>query len=91
MPITPQNATSIISLKEMANMLGITHDALRKRCNRNQIPSHKYCGKWVFILSEVIDDILTEGVIISETREKEKPIDNKSKGLDFEDWYPFKD
>lgn len=57
MSITPQNTQPIISLKKMANMLGISTDALRKRCLRNQIPSHKYCGKWVFILGEVIDDI----------------------------------
>lgn len=52
----------IISLQEMSKKLGISADALKKRCQRSQMPAYKYCGKWVFLLSEVIEDIKTNGI-----------------------------
>lgn len=79
MQINTQQTEDIISLADMASKLGLSPNTLIKKCRDGRIPSYKYLGKWVFILSEVLEDIRNKGGC---EVEKEKPEDLKSTGTE---------
>ena len=51
--ITDCNDT-IYNLDDAAKFLGKSRDAVRKMCQRGQIPAHKKFKKWYLLKSEVI-------------------------------------
>lgn len=46
---------TIMTLDDAATFLGKTREAVKKMCQRNQIPAHKERKSWLLLKSEVVN------------------------------------
>lgn len=63
--ILQRKSDSVMTIKQVANYLGISVGAVRKRCQRNQLPYHRNANRLYFSRMEV-DDVILERVIIGQ-------------------------
>ncbi len=56
--ILQRKADYVMNIKQVANYLGISEDAIRKRCQRGQLPFHRKSSRLYFSRMEVDDAIL---------------------------------
>lgn len=61
--ILQRKSDSVMTIKQVANYLGISEGAVRKRCQRNQLPYHRNASRLYFSRME-IDDVILERVMI---------------------------
>lgn len=61
--ILQRKSDSVMTIKQVANYLGISEGAVRKRCQRNQLPYHRNASRFYFSRME-IDDVILERVMI---------------------------
>ena len=53
-----RKADDVMSIKQVAVYLGISEGAVRKRCQRNQLPFHRNAARLYFSKMEIDDTIL---------------------------------
>lgn len=53
-----RKADDVMSLKQVSAYLGISEGAVRKRCQRNQLPFHRNAARLYFSKMEIDDAIL---------------------------------
>ena len=63
--ILQRKSDNVMTIKQVANYLGISVGAVRKRCQRNQLPYHRNANRLYFSRMEV-DDVILERVIIGQ-------------------------
>lgn len=63
--ILQRKSDNVMTIKQVANYLGISVGAVRKRCQRNQLPYHRNANRLYFSRMEV-DDVILERVIIDQ-------------------------
>lgn len=63
--ILQRKSDNVMTIKQVANYLGISEGAVRKRCQRNQLPYHRNASRLYFSRMEV-DDVILERSIISQ-------------------------
>ncbi len=56
--ILQRKADYVMNIKQVANYLGISEDAIRKRCQRGQLPFHRKSSRLYFSRMEVDNAIL---------------------------------
>ncbi len=63
--ILQRKSDNVMTIKQVANYLGISVGAVRKRCQRNQLPYHRNANRLYFSRMEV-DDVILERVMIGQ-------------------------
>ena len=63
--ILQRKSDNVMTIKQVANYLGISVGAVRKRCQRNQLPYHRNASRLYFSRMEV-DDVILERVMIGQ-------------------------
>jgi excisionase family DNA binding protein len=63
--ILQRKSDNVMTINQVANYLGISVGAVRKRCQRNQLPYHRNANRLYFSRMEV-DDVILERVIIGQ-------------------------
>ena len=63
--ILQRKSDNVMTIKQVANYLGISVGAVRKRCQRNQLPYHRNANRLYFSRME-IDDVILERVMIGQ-------------------------
>ena len=53
-----RKADYVMNIKQVADYLGISMDAVRKRCQRGQLPFHRIASRLYFSRMEIDDTIL---------------------------------
>ena len=53
-----RKADYVMNIKQVADYLGISTDAVRKRCQRGQLPFHRSASRLYFSRMEIDDTIL---------------------------------
>ncbi len=56
--ILQRKADYVMNIKQLAEYLGISEDAIRKRCQRGQLPFHRKSSRLYFSRMEVDNAIL---------------------------------
>lgn len=52
-----QPPDTLMNLRECAEFLGMTQDAVLRQAQRGQLPGHKHCRKWRFSRNEILEAI----------------------------------
>jgi excisionase family DNA binding protein len=63
--ILQRKSDNVMTIKQVANYLGISVGAVRKRYQRNQLPYHRNANRLYFSRMEV-DDVILERVMIGQ-------------------------
>ena len=63
--ILQRKSDSVMTIKQVANYLGISVGAVRKRCQRNQLPYHRNVNRLYFSRMEV-DNVILEREMIDQ-------------------------
>lgn len=56
--ILQRKSDNVMTIKQVADYLGISMDAVRKRCQRGQLPFHRSASRLYFSRMEIDDTIL---------------------------------
>ena len=60
-----RKADYVMNIKQVADYLGISMDAVRKRCQRGQLPFHRSASRLYFSRMEIDDTILDRELLTS--------------------------